>query len=36
MLKSFLDEEKANRKDDRPMQYANDRSTSAFGGANES
>ena len=33
MLKSFLDTEKANRKDERPMQYAN---TSAFGPANDS
>ena len=31
MLKSFLDTEKATRKDDRPLQYADERDTSAFG-----
>ena len=31
MLKSYLETEKANRKDDRPMQYATDANTSAFG-----
>ena len=33
MLKSFLDTEKANRKDERPMQYGND--MSAFGPKND-
>ena len=31
MLKSFLDTEKATRKDDRPLQYVDERDISAFG-----
>ena len=31
MLKSFLDLEKSQRKDERPLQYADVRDTSAFG-----
>ena len=30
MLNNFLEEEKANKKDERPLQYAEDADTTAF------